>query len=192
MFGVTLPEIHGQVHPLAVLLLHLIPAAMATETKRSHFFSRPDCNERGRGAEARFKKKKNLHEDVVLFHYLVEAVISPVNFMEPVIVNVCHHHLDRGEQRQDQPEQITSVKSCNWRLILVLQIYDVLTFSEAIPQSLDKVEHRSVTVPSLGTTTRYCEIKGKFVKAKVNKKKQKHNCSVLLKSNPKLTCVGLD
>lgn len=55
----------------------------------------------------------------------------------------------------------------------MLQIYDVLTFSGAIPQSLDKVEHRSVTVPSLGTTTRYCEIKGKFVKAKVNKKNKK-------------------
>lgn len=54
----------------------------------------------------------------------------------------------------------------------MLQIHDVLTFSEAIPQSLDRVEHRSVTVPSLGTTTRYCGIERKFVKAKVNKKRK--------------------
>lgn len=74
----------------------------------------------------------------------------------------------------------------------MLLIHDVLTFSGAIPQSLDKVEHRSVTVPSLGTTTRYCGIKGKFVKSKVNKKKTKTQLLLALKSNPKLTCVGLD
>lgn len=41
------------------------------------------------------KLPENLHEDVIFFHYLVEAVISPVDFMEPVIVNICHHHLER-------------------------------------------------------------------------------------------------
>lgn len=38
MFGVTLPEIDGQVHPLAVLLLHLVPAAIKTQRQRSRFF----------------------------------------------------------------------------------------------------------------------------------------------------------
>lgn len=104
MFGVTLPEIHGQVHPLAVLLLHLVPAATATQRQ---MFSSPDCSERGRVAEAQLE---NLHKDVVFFHYLVEGVISPVDFMEPVIVNVRHHHLDRGEQGREQPEQIVSAR----------------------------------------------------------------------------------
>lgn len=109
--------------------------------------------------------------------------------MEPVIVNIRHHHLDRGEQRRDQPEQIIS-QSWNWRLILVLQIHDVLTFSGAIPQSLDKVEHRSVTVPSLGTTTRYCGIKGKFVKSKVNKKKKNKINVPCFKEQPKAHLRG--
>lgn len=30
--------------------------------------------------------------------------------MEPVIVNIRHHHLARGEQGQEQQEQIMSVK----------------------------------------------------------------------------------
>lgn len=94
---------------------------------------------------------KNLHKDVVFFHYLVEAVISSVDFVEPVIVNIRHHHLE-----PEQREQIRSVKDRVGRRFW----YEILTCSGATPQSLVKAQHRSVTVPSLGTTTRYCEIKG--------------------------------
>lgn len=37
--------------------------------------------------------KLDLHKDVIFFHDLIEAVITSVDFMESVIVNVSHHHL---------------------------------------------------------------------------------------------------
>lgn len=89
MFGVTLPEIHGQVHPLTVLLLHLVPAGMMKQSTVAFYY--PTATKEDMWP----KLPENLHKDVVFFHYLVEAVISSVDFMEPVIVNICHHHLER-------------------------------------------------------------------------------------------------
>lgn len=149
MFGVALPEIHGQVHPLAVLLLHLVPAGTVRRSTVVHLYSYQTATGADKGRSK--LSLKNLHKDVVFFHYLVEAVISSVDFVEPVIVNIRHHHLE-----PEQREQIRSVKDRVGRPFW----YEILTFSGATPQSLVKAQHRSVTVPSLGTTTRYCEIKG--------------------------------
>lgn len=110
--------------------------------------------------------------------------------MEPVIVNIRHHHLDRGEQGQEQQSRLCQSKfELEGDSGALNTIYEVLTFSEATPQSLDKAQHRSVTVPSLGTTTRYCGIKGKLVKSKANKKKT-HRTVPCFKDQPKAHLCG--
>lgn len=91
MLGVALSEVDGQVHPLAVLLLYLIPATEATKNKRN-------CNLASRCSSSSSIGKRDVHKDIVFVHDLVESVIASVYFMESVIVNVGHHHLVRHQR----------------------------------------------------------------------------------------------
>lgn len=44
---------------------------------------------------SQLSQQQHLHKDVIFFHDLVEAVIPSINFMEPMIVNIRHNHLER-------------------------------------------------------------------------------------------------
>lgn len=87
----ALPEINRQVHPFAVFFLYLIPAKKGVGKIHIKLTSNQPATALGDLTE--LSVKLDLHKDVIFFHDLVEAIITSINFMESVIVNVSHHHL---------------------------------------------------------------------------------------------------
>lgn len=44
----------------------------------------------------------HLHKYVIFLHDMVEAILSSIDLVESMIVNICHHHLDRNVQHVTQ------------------------------------------------------------------------------------------
>lgn len=89
----ALPEINRQVHPFAVFFLYLIPANKKGGGGGFHIKLTSKQPAIAVGDLTELSVKLDLHKDVVFFHDLIEAIITSINFMESVIVNVSHHHL---------------------------------------------------------------------------------------------------
>lgn len=139
VFGLSLPEVHGEVHPLAVLLLHLIAAAHINMT--SVTYSEVQCT------------------------FCLTTGLTQIYRPSPWFGSGSHP-VDRFYGTCDCKRPSPPSGKDTWKVkwaslqengwIFSRQWETVLTFSDGIPQSLDRALHRSVTLPSLGTTTRYC------------------------------------
>ncbi len=85
------------------------------------------------------------HEDVVPLHDAAQVLVAAEDPVEPVVVDVRHHHLDTAEEAQ----------RLNWRSADDRLLTQTLTFSAETPDRADSDAHRSEMQPTLGTVSLY-------------------------------------